>query len=562
MTLPPDTRLSRSVKRLREALAGMPAAELPLVLGWDEAAQPVVEDLASMPHLLVGGGRPDELPQMLHALIASMLLQSTPATCRLLLVDPTGLEFGIYEDIPHLLSPVATTPDDGMRLLRWLADEMEARYSRLARAGVRNISGYLRKGGGDDSSEMPHIITFISQLDDLRMQSESGFDHALMRLASKSRACGIHLVVGASHAENISSLIRANMPTRLLLATDSKHVARAVLEDLPSPLPQTGEFVFAKAGRTYPTRKAAAVPVSDLLGLADYWRTTGTPSYLPPSAFEPPSGDEPTPPDGDGLYARAIALVGAHSKASTSWLQRELRVGYNTAARLIGRMEEDGYVSAPEARGRRKVLAVPGDYDIEIADEPLEFGSKRAGSQVYFRERDFWEQPARRGNIDKNYTVEEILGFIDNSTPVDGQERAAFASALRQGVDQRFPLSRVVEQRTVSLPTEAPEIYQGLRGPENPPAFVKRVYGPWLGHGLTKAHIRNLDPKLYTAIDNWLKKPGCEWPDDVDLPTLKEQNDRMVAALTAGSPDTKVLKDARRIQGAITRRVAARANNE
>lgn len=560
----PDLGLSAPVALLREALASVSSDQIPLALGYDSSGDPIILDLAAIPHLLIAGGDGVGLPNMLHSLLASVLLEATPATCRLILIDPTGLEFGIYADIPHLLSPIADAPAEGMRLLRWVSAELNARYSQLAAARVRNIAAYSRRRETDPSlPAMPHVVCVISQYEDLRMLDEGEFDRLLVRLAQKARAIGIHLVLGASRPESVPSLMRANLASRILLSTDSRLAARAVLGSLPStPLPRTGEFLFHDGRQTTAVQRAASVPSDDLEAIADHWRAQGRPDYLPQNAFAPAIDDDQGPPDGDGLYSRAVSLVFEHQRASASWLQRELRIGYNSAARLIEQMEESGILSSPTVTGRRKILVTPGGFEVETEDYGSEFVSKGPPSKVYFKDHDFWQAPAKREKIDKKYTVEEILSIIDVSAPTDAGGRASFLTRLRSGLDERLPSAHPFTSDGVVLPTEPPERYQGLRGPETPPVFVQRVYGEWLGHGLSRAHIRQLDPTLYQAIVNWTRKPENEWPADVDLPTLKEQNTRWadrvgkdgIMSAVDGLSGQEAVREARRLTNLRHRR--------
>jgi DNA segregation ATPase FtsK/SpoIIIE-like protein len=177
MTPLPDTSLSAPVALIRAALATSSSDQISVVPGYDESGDPIIHDLAAMPHLLVAGSDRASLQQMLHTLLASVLLKETPVTCRLVLIDPTGLEFGVYADIPHLLSPIANAPAEGMQLLRWASTELDARYVQLAAVGVRNIASYAKKRASMPwLPAMPHVVCAVSQYEDLRMLDEGEFD--------------------------------------------------------------------------------------------------------------------------------------------------------------------------------------------------------------------------------------------------------------------------------------------------------------------------------------------------------------------------------------------------
>lgn len=211
------------------------------------------------------------------------------------------------------------------------------------------------------------------------------------------------------------------------------------------------------------------------------------------------------------------------------------------------RMSETKLHTSPPASASDEILGSINATNID---------TKEVSPELYFRKPEDISPWSRPGSIEQKYTVEELVELIARSAPVGEESRVEFLTAFRQALDERFPVANHLSD--ISLPTEAPEKYQGLRGPETPPAFVQRVYGEWLGQGLTRAHIRTLDPKLYEGINNWLSRPSNEWPADVDLPTLKEQNDRDFAAMAAS--DTQGIigkftgKEALRLGAAIARR--------
>ena len=372
----------------------------PLTLGLGKSIQgrPMVADLARMPHLLVAGTTGSGKSVALNAMILSLLYKATPEQVRLVLVDPKMLELSVYEGIPHLLAPVVTDMKEAANALRWCVAEMERRYRLMAAVGVRNLSGYNRKvkeaadrgapltdplfqpdeAAGDleppELETFPYIVVVIDELADMMMIVGKKVDELIARLAQKARASGIHLILATQlpSVDVITGLIKANVPTRIAFQVSSRVDSRTILDQMGAEqLLGHGDMLYLPPGTALPDRiHGAFVDDHEVHTVVQYLKRWGEPEYL-----DDVLGDTQITVDGksinamglledaageqDELYDQAVAWVTQSRRASISSVQRQFRVGYNRAARLIEEMEAAGVVSAPEHNGQREVLAPP-----------------------------------------------------------------------------------------------------------------------------------------------------------------------------------------------------------
>ncbi len=377
-----------------EAFAGSKAA-LPIILGKDIAGEPVVADLAVMPHLLVAGTTGSGKSVGLNTILLSLLYRLTPAQCRLILVDPKVLELKSYDDIPHLLSPVVTEPAKAVRALKWAVEEMERRYRQMSELSVRNLSGFNEKvtvaiakgkplgrriqiGFDPDTGEelfeerqldyqtLPQIVVIVDELADLMVTVGKEIEVLIQRLSQKSRAAGIHLIMATQRpsVDVITGVIKANLPTRISFAVTSRIDSRTILgEQGAEQLLGKGDMLYKP--NTLPIMRVHGPFVSDeeVERIADFWRAQGKPEYVGSVTEEPEDGSfgfddlDATASDSpdERKYRQACQIVFESQKASASWLQRQLGVGYNTAAKWVERMEADGYVGPANHVGRREI---------------------------------------------------------------------------------------------------------------------------------------------------------------------------------------------------------------
>ena len=370
-------------------------AQLPIILGKNIAGDPVVADLAPMPHLLVAGTTGSGKSVGLNCMILSLLYRLTPEQCKMILIDPKMLELSVYDDIPHLLSPVVTEPAKAIRALKWTVEQMEDRYRMMASVGVRQLSSFNAKvrearmkgqplgrrvqtgydpETGQPQYEMeeleyevlPQIVVVVDELADLMMTAGKEVEFLIQRLAQKARAAGIHLIMATQRpsVDVITGVIKANLPTRISFSVTSKIDSRTILgEQGAEQLLGKGDMLYMPGGKQIARVHGPFVSDEEVRAVADFWRTQGAPEYVQSVTEEPEDGGymfegQPTGEDDaeTQLFRKAVQVVAESQKASTSYLQRQLRVGYNNAARLIERMEKEGVVSAPDHVGRREVL--------------------------------------------------------------------------------------------------------------------------------------------------------------------------------------------------------------
>ena len=368
---------------------------LPIILGKDIAGEPIVADLATMPHLLVAGTTGSGKSVGLNCILLSLLYRLTPAQCRLILVDPKVLELKSYDDIPHLLSPVVTEPAKAVRALKWAVEEMERRYRQMSEISVRNLAGFNEKvsaaaakgkplgrriqiGFDPETGEelyeeqqldyqvLPQIVVIVDELADLMVTVGKEVEVLIQRLSQKSRAAGIHLIMATQRpsVDVITGVIKANLPTRISFAVTSRIDSRTILgEQGAEQLLGKGDMLYKP--NTDPIKRVHGPFVSDeeVERIADYWRTQGSPEYVDSVTEEPEDGGfgfddlDATASDNpdERKYRQACQIVFESQKASASWLQRQLGVGYNTAAKWVERMEADGYVGPANHVGRRDI---------------------------------------------------------------------------------------------------------------------------------------------------------------------------------------------------------------
>ena len=367
---------------------------LPLALGKDIGGDPVIADLARMPHLLIGGTTGSGKSVAINTMILSLLYRLTPERCRFIMIDPKMLELSVYQDIPHLLTPVVTEPRKAIVALKWVVREMEDRYRAMSAVGVRNIAGYnerltearrrnqsltrkvqtgidpeTRKPTFEDQeidlTELPFIVVIIDEMADLMLVAGKEIEATVQRLAQMARAAGIHVVMATQRpsVDVITGTIKANFPTRISFQVTSKIDSRTILgEQGGEQLLGQGDMLYMAGGGKIARVHGPFVSDGEVEEVVRHLRAQGQPAYIESVTDEPEGeggaggegGDEP---ESDQLYDQAIALVARERKCSTSFIQRYLQIGYNRAARIVERMEREGVVSPANHVGKREVLA-------------------------------------------------------------------------------------------------------------------------------------------------------------------------------------------------------------
>jgi S-DNA-T family DNA segregation ATPase FtsK/SpoIIIE len=372
-------------------------APLTLALGKTIGGEPVMADLAKMPHLLVAGTTGSGKSVGLNTMILSLLYRMAPEQCRLIMIDPKMLELSVYDGIPHLLAPVVTDPKKAVVALKWAVREMEERYRKMSKMGVRGVeafnervrkakdkgevlkrtvqTGFDRETGKpiyeDETLEfdtMPYIVVVVDEVADLMMISGKEIEGAVQRLAQMARAAGIHLIAATQRpsVDVITGTIKANFPTRISFQVTSKIDSRTILgEQGAEQLLGQGDMLYMAAGGRIRRVHGPFVSDHEVEDVVRFLKSQGTPEYLDAVTEEPDEEtDDPyaammaggNSESGDDLYDKALAVVARDRKASTSYIQRRLGIGYNRAASLIERMEQDGVISGPNHKGFREVL--------------------------------------------------------------------------------------------------------------------------------------------------------------------------------------------------------------
>lgn len=341
------------------------AAKLTVALGKDIAGRPVVADLTKMPHLLIAGATGSGKSVCLNALICSLLFKAKPGELKLMMIDPKMVELTGYNGIPHLLTPVVTDPKKAATALRWVTMEMDNRYGRFAAAGVRDIRRYNRGQRMVGRKPLPYVVVVIDELADLMMVAPAEVEDAVCRIAQKARAAGIHLVVATQRpsVDVITGLIKANIPSRIAFAVSSQTDSRTILDvGGAEKLLGRGDMLFLPVGAAKPIRlQGAFVSDREVQNIVNFLRQQTIPDYSEEIVLP----DTPLPgrvPEEDELFPEAVRLSLESGQASTSFLQRRLRIGYARAARLIDLMEARGIVSGQEGSKPRALLINWDDY--------------------------------------------------------------------------------------------------------------------------------------------------------------------------------------------------------
>ena len=381
---------------LRSRSFDQSTSPLTLALGKDISGKAVVADLAKMPHLLVAGTTGSGKSVAINAMLLSLLYKSTPKEVRLILIDPKMLELNAYEGIPHLIAPVVTDMKEAANALRWCVAEMERRYKLMAALGVRNITGYNRKvrdaisagmpikdplfdktkrllypdADPDDLETLPYIVVVVDEFADMMMVVGKKVEELIARLAQKARASGLHLLLATQRpsVDVITGLIKSNIPTRIAFQVSSKIDSRTILDQMGAEsLLGNGDMLYLPPGTSLPERiHGAFVDDHEVHAVIAEIKKSGGPNYIQDVLEESNNvllpGEPPRDSSGeeaDPLYDEAVAIVTETRKASISYEQRRLKIGYNRAARMIEEMETSGVVSLVQSNGSREVLAPP-----------------------------------------------------------------------------------------------------------------------------------------------------------------------------------------------------------
>ena len=393
---------SREKVILREILAsrdfGDSNMRLPLALGKNIGGDPVVANLAKMPHLLIAGTTGSGKSVAINTMILSLLYRLTPEECRMIMIDPKMLELSVYDGIPHLLSPVVTDPQKAVVALKWVVGEMEERYRKMSKMGVRNIEGYngrvreaLAKGemfsrtvqtGFDEQTgepmfeteeiqpvSLPFIVVIVDEMADLMMVAGKEIEACIQRLAQMARASGIHLIMATQRpsVDVITGTIKANFPTRISFQVTSKIDSRTILGEMGAEqLLGMGDMLYMAGGAKISRCHGPFVSDEEVEEIVRHLKAFGPPDYVG-GVVDGPEDDKAEGIDavlglggntdsGDALYDQAVAIAINDRKCSTSYIQRKLAIGYNKAARLVEQMEDEGVISAANHVGKREVL--------------------------------------------------------------------------------------------------------------------------------------------------------------------------------------------------------------
>jgi DNA segregation ATPase FtsK/SpoIIIE, S-DNA-T family len=394
---------------LRELLASRDyldnSARLPLCLGKSIGGEPVLVDLARMPHLLIAGTTGSGKSVAINTMILSLVYRLQPDRCRLIMVDPKMLELSVYDGIPHLLTPVVTDPKKAVVALKWAVREMEERYKKMSKLGVRNIDGYNARvaeanGKGEklsrtvhtgynretgeaiyeneelDLEPLPYIVVIVDEMADLMMVAGKDIEGAVQRLAQMARAAGLHVILATQRpsVDVITGTIKANFPTRISFQVTSKIDSRTILgEQGAEQLLGQGDMLYMAGGGRISRVHGPFVSDEEVEKVVRHLKAQGVPQYLEAVTAEEPQDEDGNPifdstamgaPEGGDLYQQAVQVVTRDRKASTSYIQRRLQIGYNRAASLMERMEKEGIVGQANHAGKREILVEAA------ADEP------------------------------------------------------------------------------------------------------------------------------------------------------------------------------------------------
>ena len=330
--------------------------KLPIALGKSISGNPIVVDLASMPHLLVAGTTGSGKSVCINGIIVSLLYKHSPDNCKFILIDPKMLELSSYEGIPHLLTPVITEAKKATMALGWTVQEMENRYKLMTSEGVRNIDGYNQK----HKLKMPYIVVVVDEMSDLMLVSGKEIENYVQKLSAMARAAGIHIIMATQRpsVDVITGTIKANFPTRISFQVSSKIDSKTILgEQGAEQLLGKGDMLFMSSANKIFRIHGPYVSESEVEKISSFLRSQGSPDYVEEIITKHSDiEDSLSRKDQDQLYETALKIVKTEKKASTSFLQRKLQIGYNRAARIIEQMEDNGVVSKANHVGKREVL--------------------------------------------------------------------------------------------------------------------------------------------------------------------------------------------------------------
>jgi len=332
--------------------------KLPIALGKSISGKPIVGDLFSMPHLLIAGTTGSGKSVCINTIILSLLYRHTPDKCKFILIDPKMLELSTYEGIPHLLCPVITEAKKAASVLGWVVKEMESRYRLMTKEGVRNIDGYNAK----HKLPMPYIVVVVDEMSDLMLVAGKEIENYIQKLSQMARAAGIHIIMATQRpsVDVITGTIKANFPTRISFQVTSKIDSRTILgEQGAEQLLGKGDMLYMSSANRIVRIHAPFVSDNEIEKINNFLRSQAEPDYVDEIlnfADKKEIGDSANQGDKDELYQQALEIIRSEGKASTSFLQRKLQIGYNRAARIIDMMEADGIVSKANHVGKRDVL--------------------------------------------------------------------------------------------------------------------------------------------------------------------------------------------------------------
>ncbi len=332
--------------------------KLPIALGKNISGVPIVGDLFSMPHLLIAGTTGSGKSVCINTIILSLLYKFSPEKCNLILIDPKMLELSAYEGIPHLLCPVITESKKATAALGWAVKEMESRYKLMTRVGVKNIDGYNSK----HKKHMPYIVVIVDEMSDLMLIAGKEIENYIQRLSQMARAAGIHIIMATQRpsVDVITGTIKANFPTRISFQVSSKIDSRTILgEQGAEQLLGKGDMLFMSSANKIIRIHGPYVSESEIEKVNSFLRSQGKPDYIDEITIAKDiesSTEKSTDNDKDELYEKAVDIIKTERKASTSFLQRKLQIGYNRAARIMEIMEKEGIVGQPNHVGKREIL--------------------------------------------------------------------------------------------------------------------------------------------------------------------------------------------------------------
>ncbi len=332
--------------------------KLPIALGKSISGTPIIGDLASMPHLLIAGTTGSGKSVCINTIILSLLYKLTPNKCKFILIDPKMLELSTYERIPHLLCPVITEPKRAASVLGWVVKEMESRYRLMTKEGVRNIDGYNEK----HSLPMPYIVVIVDEMSDLMLVAGKEIENYIQKLSQMARAAGIHIIMATQRpsVDVITGTIKANFPTRISFQVTSKIDSRTILgEQGAEQLLGKGDMLYMTSANRIVRIHGPFVSEKEIKKVNDFLRSQGEAEYFDEILSfgdQKKSEDFNKVDEKDELYHTAVEIIRTEGKASTSFLQRKLQIGYNRAARIIDAMEADGFVSKANHVGKREVI--------------------------------------------------------------------------------------------------------------------------------------------------------------------------------------------------------------